>query len=88
MTGAAKNDSFAARQRRASRREELTEQRKFTALLAEHLDPACTFWTSLENKPRSPVSGVFQKLRGVKSGLPDVLIFQRKSWGVLIVFVG
>src|SRR5215468_6337491 len=40
---------------------------------------------SLENKPLSQMSGVFQKRRGVRSGLPDVVvIFQQKSGRVLI----
>jgi hypothetical protein len=51
-------------------RAELAEQRKLIDLPAAHLDPACTFWTSSENKPRSPVDGVFQMLRGIKAGFP------------------
>ena len=43
-------------------------------MLDEYLDPAGTFWTSLENKPLSQLSGIFQKRRGVRSGLPDVLV--------------
>jgi hypothetical protein len=46
-------------------------------MLDEHLDPADTFWTSLENKPLSRLSGIFQKQRGVRSGLPDVLVIYR-----------
>ena len=47
-------------------------------MLATYLDPACTFWTSLENKPLSPISGFLQKKRGVRSGLPDVLVIFRQ----------
>ena len=65
----------------------MVEQRKFTALLAEHLDPACTLGTSLENKPRSPVSAIFQRARGVKSGIPDVVIIQQQPERLIIVFV-
>ena len=36
-----------------------------------------TFWTALENKPISRVSGVFQKKRGVRSGVPDVFVLYR-----------
>jgi hypothetical protein len=83
VTDNAAAGSFAARQRRESRREEWNEHVRLAELLEQYLDPSCTFWTSLENKPLSAVSGVFQRKRGVKSGLPDVLIFQQK----LMVFV-
>src|SRR5262249_26251546 len=46
-------------------------------MLDEYLDPADTFWTSLENKPLSRLSGIFQKRRGVRSGLPDVQVIWR-----------
>jgi hypothetical protein len=46
-------------------------------MLAKYLDPTDTFWTSLENKPISRLSGIFQKKRGVRSGLPDVLVICR-----------
>ena len=46
-------------------------------MLTKYLDPTCTFWTSLENKPLSQLSGVFQKRRGVRSGLADVLVIYR-----------
>jgi hypothetical protein len=52
----------------ARRREEFAEQAKLAALLAQHLDPACTYWTALENNPLSRLSGFLQKRRGV--GLP------------------
>jgi hypothetical protein len=80
--------SFAVQRRRKSRREEWNEQTSLAEMLEEFLDPACTFWTSLENKPLSPLSGIFQKRRGIRSGLPDVLlIFQQKLGRILIVFV-
>jgi hypothetical protein len=87
MTEAAKVESFAVQRRREGRREEARTQTELTALLAEHLDPACTFWTSLENKPRSPVSAIFQRARGVKSGLADVVIIQQQPERLLIVFL-
>ncbi|MBO0758492.1 MAG: hypothetical protein J2P54_21790, partial [Bradyrhizobiaceae bacterium] len=65
---------MAARRRRDSRREEWYEHIHLAEMLENYLDPAYTFWTSLENKPLSPVSGVFQQKRGVKSGLPNVLV--------------
>src|SRR5262249_39611042 len=73
--------------RRESCREEWTEHIKLAGLLEKYLDPSCTFWTSLENKPLSAVSGIFQKLRGVRSGLPDVLIVYRHDTGVIVFFV-
>jgi hypothetical protein len=80
--------SFAVQRRRERRREEWTEQTRLAALLEEYLDPGFTFWTSLENKPLSLLSGIFQKRRGIRSGLPDVLvIFQQTPGRVLIVFV-
>jgi hypothetical protein len=69
--------SFAARRRRESQRQEWTEQTRLAEMLGEYLDPADTFWTSLENKPLSRLSGIFQKKRGVRSGLPDVLVIWR-----------
>jgi hypothetical protein len=71
--------SFAVQRRRESRREEWSEQTKLTALLAKYLDPTCTFWTSLENKPLSQLTAIFQNRRGVKSGLPDVLVIFRQK---------
>ena len=74
MTDDARGESFAVRQRRASRRQEWTEQTRLAEMLPKYLDRKCTFWTALENKPLSPLSGMFQKRRGVRSGLPDVLV--------------
>jgi hypothetical protein len=62
-----------------SQREESREHRKLAKLLAYYLDPETTFWSSLENKPRSAVSGLLQKLNGVRSGLPDVLVIYRRK---------
>jgi hypothetical protein len=74
MPPSAAAESFAVRRRRESRREEWTEQTKLASMLAKYLDPACTFWTSLENKPISRISGIFQKKRGVRSGIADVFV--------------
>jgi hypothetical protein len=68
---------FAAQRRRESRRQEWAEQTKLAEMLDKYLDPADTFWTSLENKPISRLSGIFQKKRGVRSGLPDELVIWR-----------
>jgi hypothetical protein len=77
MTESAAAESFAVQRRRESRREEYRVHTKLAELLPKYLNPACTFWTSLENKPISRVSGMFQKRRGVRSGLPDVLVISR-----------
>jgi hypothetical protein len=70
-------ESLAVRRWRESRREEWTEHIKLAGLLEKYLDPSCTFFTSLENKPLSMLSGLFQKKRKVRSGLPDVLVIFR-----------
>jgi hypothetical protein len=46
-------------------------------MLGKYLDPADTFWTSLENKPISRIAGIFQKRRGCRSGIPDELVLFR-----------
>ena len=70
-------ESFAAQRRREGRREEWSQQTKLAEMLDKYLDPADAFWTSLENKPISRLSGIFQKKRGVRSGLPDVQVIWR-----------
>jgi hypothetical protein len=79
MTDTAAAESFAVQQRRKSRREDWNEHIKLAELLAKYLDPSCTFWTSLENKPLSRISGIFQKRRNVRSGLADVLVIFRQK---------
>jgi hypothetical protein len=56
-------------------------------LLAIYLDPDCTFWSSLENKPRSAISGMVQKLYGVKCGLSDVIVIFRAEAGLRVIFI-
>jgi hypothetical protein len=72
-------ESLAVRRRRESRREEWIEHIKLASLLEKYLDPSCTFFTSLENKPLTMIRGLFQKRRGVRSGLPDVLVLVRRA---------
>src|SRR5215468_2702222 len=62
-----------------SRREERDEQIKLAGLLARYLDPCCTFWTSLENKPISAVSGMIRSGAACAAGLPDVLVLYRRE---------
>jgi hypothetical protein len=68
MPESAAVETLAVRRRRESRHEERQSHIALAALLNKHLDPACTFWTSLENKPLSMISGIFQKRRGVVDG--------------------
>jgi hypothetical protein len=42
-------------------------------MLDRLLDPQRVFWTSLDNRPSSPLNGLLAKLRGVRSGLPDIM---------------
>jgi hypothetical protein len=78
---------FGVWRRRESRREEEREQTRLVGLLARHLDSGCTFWTSLENKPRSAISGMLGKRHGVRSGLPDVLVMYRHAGGLVVIFI-
>jgi hypothetical protein len=71
--------ALAVRRRRESYREERSEHIRLNRLLTYYLDPSCTFWTSIENKPLSAIAGMFQKRRGVRSGLPDVLVIYRRK---------
>ena len=80
-------ESLSVRRRRESRREEWSEHTKLAALLEKYLDPSCTFWTSLENKPLSMISGIFQKKRGVRCGLPDVMVLYRHATGTVVIFI-
>ena len=86
MTDGGAVASLAVQRRREGRREEWTEQTKLAALLREYLGDR-TYWTALENKPLSAMSGVFQRRRGVKAGIPDVEVIQQQATGKLVVFV-
>jgi hypothetical protein len=66
-----------------ARREEWQEQKKLARLLDKWLDPACTFWTATDPVAASALSGAIRKQRGVKPGVPDVLVWYRgKSIGL------
>jgi hypothetical protein len=80
-------EPLAVQRRRESRREEAKEQTKLVKMLTRYLDPSCAFWTSLENKPISAVSGMLQKRRGVRSGLPDILVLFRQDTGTIVIFI-
>jgi hypothetical protein len=58
-----------------ARREEWLEQAKLSHLLDTWLDPARTFWTATDPVAASATSGAMRKKRGVKPGVPDVLVW-------------
>jgi hypothetical protein len=55
-------------------RNERATQVRLALLLEQYLDPAEVFFSAIENKPRSAVSGMLQKKSGVKSGFPDTIV--------------
>jgi hypothetical protein len=65
------------RSNRPPRHEEWSEQIKLAALLDRWLDPACSFWTATDPVAASATSGAGRKQRGVKPGIPDVLVWYR-----------
>jgi hypothetical protein len=69
--------------RKKSRRLEFREHMRLAQLLDRYVDPETTFWTSLENRPRSWLSGLMARRRGVRSGMPDVLIL----FGGRLIFI-
>ena len=60
-----------------ARREEWQEQKKLARLLDKWLDPDCTFWTATDPVASSALSGAIRKQRGVKPGVPDIVILYR-----------
>ena len=71
---AKKSGSLAIRRRRESRHEEYATQRQLIDLLVRHVDQSRVFFTSLENRPSSPLAAMFQARRGCRRGLPDILL--------------
>jgi len=69
--------NLRSERRRASRQWEWEEQTALAERLYELLDPDCTFWTAVENTPWSQLAGIMRKRRGVRSGLPDLLVWHR-----------
>jgi hypothetical protein len=59
------------------RREEWLEQVKLSHLLDRWLNPTCSFWTAIDPVAGSMTSGAMRKKRGVKPGVPDVLVWYR-----------
>jgi hypothetical protein len=73
MTGNAKVETFAARQRRKYRHAEWSEQIRLTELLTRYL-PDSVFWSALSNAPRTALAGYLAKKRGQRNGLADVMV--------------
>jgi hypothetical protein len=69
--------SLPAQRRQQARQWEWAEQTDLAAQLAELLDPACVFWTAVDNQPWSKVAGILRKRRGCRSGTPDLLILHK-----------
>jgi VRR-NUC domain len=87
MLEATAERTVAVESRRATRNEERREQIRLAELLRRYLDPARVFWSSLENRPVSAVSGMYQKLAGVRSGLPDLMVMYRNGAGLVVIFI-
>jgi len=79
--------SYAARQRREGQRHEFAEQIKLVRMMGAYLDRRRTWWTALENKPRSALSGALQLKRGCKSGLADVLVISARHRHAKPIFI-
>jgi hypothetical protein len=63
----------APKPKRKPKREEYLTHKALAELLDKYIDTSRCFWSSLENRPISWLSGHLQRLRGCKSGLPDLL---------------
>jgi hypothetical protein len=74
VPNAGHRETLATRRRRESRRAEFAEQALLVEMLQELLDPTFAFFSALENRARSAWSGLLQKRRGVRAGLPDLMI--------------
>jgi len=85
--GGQRRQTLRTQRRRESRRSEATEQIKLARMLGSYLDRSTTFWSSLENAPRSLLSAIFQQRRGVRAGLPDLMIISARRRYARVVFV-
>ena len=62
-----------------ARREEWLEQVRLASLLDKWMDPSCAFWSATDPVAHSAMSGLMRKRRGVKSGVPDTLVWYRRK---------
>lgn len=58
-----------------ARREEWREQVKLARLLTKWIDPDQVCWTATDATARSVTAGCLRKRRGVRAGIPDVLVW-------------
>jgi hypothetical protein len=58
---------------------EWSEQVRLARLLDRWIDPQTTFWTATDPVTHSALAGWLRKRRGVKPGVPDTLIWQRRK---------
>ena len=66
--------SDAVKARKQHRRDEWRSHVALARDLNRLLDPQRVFWTSIDNRPSSSLNGFLAKLRGVRSGLPDIMV--------------
>ena len=85
MTDNDATGSLAVQRRRESRQDEGRIQERLTHLLNRYLDPATSFWCSLENKPLSMLSALYGRRRGILAGMPDLLVIQARGDGLVRV---
>ena len=76
MPGVSRIEACAQCQRRQSRQYERHEQRHLAEMLTRLIVPGTAYWTAIENKPCNAVSGMYQRLAGVKSGFPDLMVLR------------
>ena len=79
---------FWAEARRARFRQRSAEfqmHAEVARLLTRYLDPNEAWFTSLENRPRSRLSGLLAKKRGCKSGLPDIAVIVRDPHKIVFI---
>ena len=75
----------ARRVRFRQRSVEFQTHAKIAEFLDKNLNPDEAWWTSLENRPRSQLSGLLAKKRGCKSGLPDLFVLIRAPFKLVFV---
>ena len=53
-------------------------------MLTRLIVPGTASWTAIENKPRTAISGMYQKLAGVRSGFSDLIFLRADKPTILI----
>src|SRR5215475_14315168 len=69
--------SLPVQRRKQARQWERDIQVELAARLSQLVDPACVFWTSIDNQPWSKVAGIWRERRGGRAGTPDLLILHK-----------